>query len=73
MSDYSTTMNQFITSREQKTMERNPAVRPAGHGQVLPGEGGGDGGQQLHLLLGVQQRLGQQVVGRVREVGKEPL
>ena len=54
-------------------MERNPAVRPAGHGQVLPGEGGGDGGQQLHLLLGVQQRLGQQVVGRVREVGKEPL
>ena len=61
------------TFREQKTVERNPAVWPSRHWQVLPCQGGGHRGKQLHLLLGEQQWPGQQVVGRVREVGEEPV
>ena len=61
------------TFREQKTVERNPAVWPSRHWQVLPCQGGGHRGKQLHLLLGEQQWPGQQMVGRVREVGEEPV
>ena len=54
-------------------MEGDLVVWTTRNWQVVLGQGSGNRGEQLHLLLRVQQRPCQQMVGRVRKAGEEPV
>lgn len=61
------TLHYFVL-RQADSVERHPLVWSSRDGQVIPGQGCGHGGQQLHLLLCLLLRPHVQVAGREREV-----
>ena len=58
-------MLRIVSTGQAETLEGDPVVWPAGHGQVLPGQGRGDRGKQLDVFLGVVGGPDVQVAGRV--------
>lgn len=60
-----------LCCRQANALERDPAVRASRNREVLPGQGRGHRGQQLHLLLRLLLRPHVQVAGREWEVSAD--